>query len=1347
MKVVQKVLVSLLLATVLFTGFAIAAYSGLFDLLDARFYNQRVRDNAILLLEEARSVAQEYQRELRDAASSFAALPTVQNVFRVNQSREDIEARAEAVDLLFDRYPEFDYLRIIDNERGDLWFSTLQEDLRARSDARLEYRASEELEPPLGVPDPGEERSGIEWISDPPALRALVPVMDSFRAPRGLLIAWASTTGLYGRLQAEGIIPPSARVRLSPAGNLVVNARRHFNQDDLAALDRALEDDEVFPVLRSHLGESYALERLEADRSLPSLVLLLNESDLSMDRPLQLILLGAVFMAAFLGCYLILNIRQDPSVVVAERFRRFQQAVVRDYLREGRVVNPEMWKRELDSRRQRIEAELRRGIGKLKEEERVRVEQDFERNWDELYQLMGPRSGGGGGAVQIEQLSLKQIEEIIERTLARHRFAPSASGGGEASEGSVPARKSAGKVRKEEAPEAEAVDELEPEDELEPLEELDSEDELEPVEEMDAEDELESLEELDSEDEVESLEELDAEDEVESLEELDAEDEVESLEELDAEDELEPLEELDTEDELEPLEELDTEDELEPLEELDSEGELESLEDLDAEDEVEPLEAPEAEAVDELEPEDELESLEELDSEGELEPLEELDSEGELESLEDLDAEDEVEPLEAPEAEAVDELEPEDELESLEELDSEGELEPLEELDSEGELESLEDLDAEDEVEPLEAPEAEAVDELEPEDELESLEELDSEGELESLEELDAEDELEPLEELDAEDELEPLEELDTEDELEPLEELDTEDELEPLEELDTEDELEPLEELDTEDELEPLEELDSEGELESLEELDTEDELEPLEELDIEDELEPLEELDSEGEPESLEELDTEDELEPLEDLNAEDELEPLEELDTEEAVPGEAPEAETIDELEPEDELEPPKKTKAPLAAVIHEGLTEQGSPIQEYWENPGQGPQGEPPQELFPILKTVLEESSGEEFREEEREEETYTTGFPAPQESLETDEDLPEILPAGDEGPEEPLEVDDLEELGEVQEIDVIEDDEEVLEAEELSPSGSPFLGFNFSFSGRAAPATTVFPESEGRFGKNTSEADEAESGGARIRGAANTLTHQAVELEEFVNLNTSWVQVIGERDGLVHIQSEAYHGEGASSREDRLLHKLVDQIVNHRHVETIDALFGNAFGDLSFEDILEDSDSGVDHAARRGDIPDAPLRLGANGFEFSASLEEGDAEVRQVYRQLVKLTRIWNARAATVLEAGDDNSITSSFSLGLPEDWSDDFRLEPECDLAQCIFPHRRVLLLKQNLREYRDFSGVSFGEHFPPVHSWLLLPLQSRERQRYLMVGFLQKHNTLKDLCRETEIFPGAVPV
>ncbi|HKK47448.1 MAG TPA: hypothetical protein VJ932_00025, partial [Alkalispirochaeta sp.] len=218
MKTVQKVLVSLLVATIVFTGFAVAAYSGLFSVIDTRFYNQRVRTNTQALLQESNDVVNTYARTIQQEIGSLAANPAITNVFLVNQSRQDIEEQNELVGSLLDTRPEIDYLRIVDNERGRLWFSTLEDDVRNRTDVSVEYRAVSDLEPPLSLPPPESDGNQATWIPERGALRISVPMVDSFSIPRGTLVAWAGPSGLFARLVEAGLIGPSNRVRLTPEG-------------------------------------------------------------------------------------------------------------------------------------------------------------------------------------------------------------------------------------------------------------------------------------------------------------------------------------------------------------------------------------------------------------------------------------------------------------------------------------------------------------------------------------------------------------------------------------------------------------------------------------------------------------------------------------------------------------------------------------------------------------------------------------------------------------------------------------------------------------------------------------------------------------------------------------------------------------------------------------------------------------------------------------------------------------------------------------------------------------------------------------------------------------------------
>ncbi len=733
MKVTQKVLISLLISTVLFVAFAVAAFSGLFDLIDTRFYDQRVREagQAILVQAQERTIA--YQEQIATEIREFAELPAIQNAFLINQSREDIEAQTLAVGQLLDRRPEIEFLRVFDNGAGELWLSTREEDTRSISELRIEYLPVEELDPPSILTDSADPIDSVAWSTDRSALRIFVPVSDAFDIPRGFVVAWVSFTGLYADLLQEGLIGPTTRVRLSPEGNLVYNARRHFLAEDLGAIDGIVGNDEVLPLLRNELGESYALEyAVSGAPSVPPGVLLINEADLHMDRNLQLILLGSVFIVAFLLSYLVLNLRQEPTVVVTERFRRFQQAVLRDYLREGRAIGPDLWKRELDGRREQIDGELKRGLGKLSDENRTAIEQAMGSQWDELYRLIGSQ---GTAKAELEQVSLAQIEAIIERTIARHGGVSEPPAGYSAR----PAPKTTMPPASDEIEAPEEIEELSEAADVGPfagmrpveVEEIDEADELDELEAEEVE-EAEEIEELESEQVADAgpfagmrpveVEEIDEAEEVDELEAEEVE-EAEEIEELESEQAADAgpfagmrpveVEEIDETEELDELEELETGEPAEVVE-LDA-GELDELEELETE---EPAEVAELEA-------EEIDELEELESE-EPADVAELEAE-EIDELEELETEEpaDVAELEAEEIDELDELEAEEPAD-VAELEAE-ELDELEELETE-EPADVAELEAEeiDELEELEAEEPADVAELEAE-ELDELEELETE--------------------------------------------------------------------------------------------------------------------------------------------------------------------------------------------------------------------------------------------------------------------------------------------------------------------------------------------------------------------------------------------------------------------------------------------------------------------------------------------------------------------------------------------------------------------------------------------------------------------------------------------
>ena len=740
----RKILISLLLATVAFASFAVAAYSGLFDVIDTRLYDQRVRSHAAARLDSAVTEIEQYRNEITQSLAELVDRRSIRTVFRVNQSLTDIRDRQAALAAFAELHPDFDFVRFIDNARSQLWFSSLAADIAVQQADQITYQPVELLQPPLDLPAADQE--GLRWFGPRDAFQISVQVLETNDAPQGLALAWFRLSGFTRRLVDEGWIGPSEQVQLAGDGTLIVNARRHFTTADRDAIVQALARDGDAASLRSELGQEFALVRHEPEQGLPAVVLLVSSERLRMEPALRAILLAGSFVVTFLLAFLILNLRQDPAIVVAERFRRFQQAVVRDLLATEGAVDPELWRRELDARREKIEAQLKRGIGRLRGDRKTEVERRIARSWSEMYRVLG--GGERAQTTQLEAVSLNQIQAIIEQTISRYGPNLAAQVAGAAARSGAP--DTPPHSHRAEAEALEPVD-VEPAD-AEELEAADAE-ELEPadLEPADAEElETADLEPADVEPaDAEELEPADLEPaDTEALEPVDAEpadaEELETadLEPVDAE--LADADELETADlepaEAEALEPVDVEpadaEELEPadlepadveaLEPVDVEpADVEALEPVDAE----PADAEELEAAD-LEPAD-VEALEPVDAEpADAEELEPADLEpADAEELETAD----LEPADAEELEPAD-LEPAD-VEALEPADSEpADAEELADLEP-ADTEALEPVD----VEPADT---EELADLEPAD-VEALEPVDAEPA--DAEELEAAD-LEPAE-------------------------------------------------------------------------------------------------------------------------------------------------------------------------------------------------------------------------------------------------------------------------------------------------------------------------------------------------------------------------------------------------------------------------------------------------------------------------------------------------------------------------------------------------------------------------------------------------------------------------
>ena len=117
-----KVALSLLLSILLFAGLVIAAYTGLFNVLETRFYQPSVIRTMETQLSSVSDALVAWHKANANRFSSFVGDEAVKRSILPNQSAQDIFDRANLAGTLMAEMPGIEGIRIIDS--GDVATAT-----------------------------------------------------------------------------------------------------------------------------------------------------------------------------------------------------------------------------------------------------------------------------------------------------------------------------------------------------------------------------------------------------------------------------------------------------------------------------------------------------------------------------------------------------------------------------------------------------------------------------------------------------------------------------------------------------------------------------------------------------------------------------------------------------------------------------------------------------------------------------------------------------------------------------------------------------------------------------------------------------------------------------------------------------------------------------------------------------------------------------------------------------------------------------------------------------------------------------------------------------------------------
>lgn len=467
----QKTAVSLLVSVILFAAFSVISFTGLFSLIDARFYEPEKISQIQKHLETISENYDEYITTLESRfgknENSFLKQKSVLSYIESKASEEDVLLRSRLSGELFNQTPGLMGMRLVDKNGINIHFSTFGSDILNRTSETVAYKnytdsisLTGQKEIPfekIYSPD-SFETSGIvcKTIFDGNDNRIIFsfPFYDVYSAYRGSFIFYVNANDFNRVLLSKKLITfgntgtlvsgltsdendkntdyKSGFVFGIPA---VANGKQIFEKEILSRWQRGLTAPEkiVYKKSDDSFSESEfdaATNAVDAENKKNNYWILVSSTKTAfgyvggiypdeifvMSDGVKILLLVCIFITLFLIVFLIVNLKQDDMVVIRERIRRLQLGIITEFLKQKEAVDWKIVSGKIAERRQDVSSEIMKSLGRRGKKHSAEINDLINRSWDELLAAMNVESKKNSGS--LENSNIDEIKKLLEELLS-----------------------------------------------------------------------------------------------------------------------------------------------------------------------------------------------------------------------------------------------------------------------------------------------------------------------------------------------------------------------------------------------------------------------------------------------------------------------------------------------------------------------------------------------------------------------------------------------------------------------------------------------------------------------------------------------------------------------------------------------------------------------------------------------------------------------------------------------------------------------------------------------------------------------------------------------------------------
>ena len=491
MKGSHRIAISLLISITLSSLITISAYAGLFQLVEAKFFNNQV---IRFYRNQGRNYTNGIDAFHDNNLLSYGTIFKETKVWRnylSNQSLDVIKETKRCEQLIKDITGDYIGMRIIDSE-GGIHFSSFELDKKRTTEYQIVYDNLQTVQNEITI-DKIISGPSVFLIMDNDAgyFMYKVSIVDTAGIQRGYGLVYVSTSGASSYLVKNGLSDIGTSILILTTEGLLINKNLTSDPNVFSIIssmwDKRTPDESIVPVAVN--GEREFQLYQNSSKYGYTVGMLISESSFKLNSGLKLLLIISICTSIFLLVFLLINLKQDDSVIFEARLKRFHESIFIEYLDSQRSVPLDKWFKELDSRKDQIKNKLLVDINK---KNRADFDHQFDISWSQLVQGFQDQTKPQGlpDASKLEELLNKVLHNQLQNTPIQIQNAAYASVETEKTPTKGAPSATQMKNVNEQVTVFEEIDSVEAIDEVESVDEIESVDEMESVEEMESVDEV-----------------------------------------------------------------------------------------------------------------------------------------------------------------------------------------------------------------------------------------------------------------------------------------------------------------------------------------------------------------------------------------------------------------------------------------------------------------------------------------------------------------------------------------------------------------------------------------------------------------------------------------------------------------------------------------------------------------------------------------------------------------------------------------------------------------------------------------------------------------------------------------